>query len=178
MTAMKIVVMGVSGCGKSTVGQALARRLGMAFLEGDSLHPQSNIAAMAAGIALDDAMRLPWLQAVAGALHEKPIGMVASCSALRRGYRDLLRHQGPVFFVHLTLGLEQTCARMQARPGHFMNPALAASQHASLEPLHQDEWGLTLDAEQPLEMLVDHLCAILKPAILKPIAAQALRSPM
>lgn len=84
MTPSRIVVMGVSGCGKSTVGLALAQRLGAVFLEGDSLHPASNIQAMKAGIALDDAMRLPWLQAVAERLHSGQTDMVASCSALRR----------------------------------------------------------------------------------------------
>ncbi|MDO8884586.1 MAG: gluconokinase [Pseudotabrizicola sp.] len=153
--------MGVSGCGKSTVGLALAQRLGLGFLEGDSLHPPGNIAAMAAGIALDDAMRLPWLQAVATGLHSEQQGIVGSCSALRRSYRDVLRRQGEVFFVHLKIGLHAARARMQERPGHFMNPALAVSQHASLEHLDSDEWGIAVDASHPTEVLVkrvvDHL---------------------
>jgi len=90
--------MGVSGCGKSTVGLALAQRRGVPFLEGDGLHPPSNIAAMAAGIALDDAMRQPWLQSIADRIHDESNGVVASCSALRRTYRDVLRQKGPVVF--------------------------------------------------------------------------------
>ncbi len=161
MTPLKIVVMGVSGCGKSTVGLALAQRLGVVFLEGDSLHPPSNIAAMSAGIALDDAMRLPWLRSIGSRLHGESTGMVASCSALRVSYRDLLRRRGAVFFVHLAIDIPQTRARMRARPAHFMNPALAESQHASLEPLEHDEWGVTVDANRPLEALLDHVCSTL-----------------
>lgn len=161
MTAVKIVVMGVSGCGKSTVGQVLAARRGLPFLEGDSLHPPSNIAAMAAGIALDDAMRRPWLLAIASRIHAERDGVVASCSALRRAYRDILRSEGPVFFVHLSIGLEQTRLRMAARSAHFMNPVLAESQHASLEPLDDAEWGVTVQADQPLDLIVDHVCGVL-----------------
>ena len=162
MTRHKIVVMGVSGCGKSTVGLALAQRLGLRFLEGDNLHPPSNIAAMAAGIALDDAMRLPWLQSVGSHLHDESTGLVASCSARRVRYRDVLRRRGAVFFVHLALDIVQARARMRARPAHFMNPVLAESQHASLEPLGQDEWGVTVDATRPLEALLDHVCSALE----------------
>ncbi|MES2969730.1 MAG: gluconokinase [Pseudomonadota bacterium] len=158
MTQTRIVVMGVSGCGKSTVGLALARRLGAGFLEGDSLHPADNIRAMTSGIALTDAMRLPWLEDVANALHGGPTGSVAACSALRWSYRDILRRQGAVFFVHLEIGLQETRARMQARSGHFMNPALADSQHASLEPLQGDEWGMTVAAGLPSDVLVNLIC--------------------
>lgn len=158
MTGRRIVVMGVSGCGKSIVGFALAQRLGWRFLKGDSLHPAENKAAMAAGIAFNDAMRLPWLQAVAHGRHEDPAGCIASCSALRRSYRDILRWQGPVFFVQLELGLQQTRVRMQGRPDHFMNPALADSQHANLEPLGHDEWGITVDAINSTEAPIDVVC--------------------
>lgn len=163
MMPVKIVVMGVSGCGKSTVGRALAQRRHVPFLEGDSLHPPDNITAMTAGIALDDRMRLPWLQSIATLLHGETAGMVASCSALRVAYRDVLRRQGRVFFVHLRLGIEQTRARMQARPTHFMNPTLAESQHASLEPLLPKEWGVTVPADQPVGLIVDHVCSLLDP---------------
>lgn len=158
MTVSKIVVMGVSGCGKSTIGQALAQKLGWRFLEGDSLHPPENIAAMSAGIALNDTMRLPWLQAVATALHSEPLGIVGSCSALRRSYRDILCRQGAVLFVHLEIDLQETRVRMQKRASHFMNPALAESQHASLEPLHGEESGITVDARQPTEVLIKLIC--------------------
>lgn len=162
MSAGRIVVMGVSGCGKSTLGEALAQRLGVAFLEGDSLHPAENIRAMAAGVALDDAMRLPWLQSIADRLHSPSPGIIASCSALRRRYRDVLRASGPVFFVHLAIDLPAARARMQARPGHFMNPALADSQNAILEPLGPDEWGMTVDASQPADQLLHRICHALR----------------
>jgi gluconokinase len=161
MTPIRIVVMGVSGCGKSTVGLALAQRRGVPFLEGDGLHPPSNIAAMAAGIALDDAMRQPWLQSIADRIHDESNGVVASCSALRRTYRDVLRQKGPVFFVYLAIDIGQTLSRMQARPAHFMNPALAASQHASLEPLLEDEWGVTVKATRSVRLIIDHVCGVL-----------------
>lgn len=138
--------MGVSGCGKSTLGQELSQRLGFGFLEGDGFHPPANIEAMAAGRPLDDAMRAPWLAALAEALHGAPSGVVASCSALRRSYRDALQSGGPVVFVHLAIALPEARARMEARPSHFMNPALAESQQQSLEPLEADETGFTLDA--------------------------------
>lgn len=150
--------MGVSGCGKSTVGHALAKRLGVDFLEGDSLHPAGNIQAMAAGKPLNDHMRMPWLQAVAAELHGEARGVVASCSALRHRYREILRGQGAVFFAHLEIGLQETRARMQERASHFINPALAESQHASLEPLHGEEWGITVDARQPTEVLIKLIC--------------------
>lgn len=155
MMAQRIVMMGVSGCGKSTMGLALSRQLGFAFLEGDSFHPPENIQAMAAGLALDDAMRAPWLRTLASALHAAPSGVVASCSALRRSYRDILRTAGPVVFVHLAIDLAEASARMQTRPGHFMNPALAKSQRDSLEPLGPDEEGFTLDGAQPHDRVLD-----------------------
>jgi gluconokinase len=151
----RIVVMGVSGCGKSTVGQALAERLGYAFLEGDDLHPPENIQAMSAGIALDDAMRLPWLKEITRHLHTGSPGTVASCSALRCSYRDILRGPGEVVFIHLALDLNATLARMQARPRHFMNPSLAESQHASLEPLCDGELGMTVNASEKVDELID-----------------------
>ena len=116
---------------------------------------------MAAGIALDDAMRLPWLRCVATELHGAARGTVASCSALRRPYRDILRRHGDVFFVHLSLDLDTARARMQARPGHFMNPALADSQQAILEVLKADEWGMTIDATAPPSAQLDQICSSL-----------------
>jgi gluconokinase len=153
-----VVVMGVSGSGKSTVGGALAARLGVAFLEGDDLHPAANIAKMRAGIPLDDADRLPWLHAVAAWIGERERAgedAVVSCSALHRSYRDLLREGHPsVRFLQLTLDPARLADRVAERTGHFMPPSLLGSQLATMEPLAADEPGLTLANEGPLDDVV------------------------
>jgi gluconokinase len=152
---MHIVVMGVSGSGKSTVGVALAARLGVEFEDGDDLHPQANIAKMSAGIPLTDEDRWPWLDAVGDWLASRPDGVVA-CSALRRVYRDRIRARVPAaYVVHLAGAQETIAARQAARPGHFMPPSLLASQFATLEPLGADEAGITLDVALSVEALVD-----------------------
>lgn len=151
-----VVVMGVSGSGKSTVGVALARRLGVAFADADDLHPRANIAKMTAGVPLDDADRWPWLDLVGGWLaeHDREGGVV-SCSALRRSYRDRLRRHAPRSrFVHLD-GPREVIARRQAdRAGHFMPASLLDSQLATLEPLGPDEDGVVLDLGQGVDALV------------------------
>lgn len=140
-----VVVMGVAGCGKSTVGAFLAAELGARFLDADSLHPQSNVAKMAAGTPLDDTDRAPWLGAVAAVFADGE-SLVVACSALKRRYRDLIRAGGAdVVFVHLVGSPELLAERIGARPGHFMPPALLASQLATLEPLAPDEAGFELD---------------------------------
>lgn len=159
--ARRIVVMGVSGCGKSTIGKLLSRKLGYPFLEGDSFHPPENVQAMASGQALNDRMREPWLLSLAAAIAQESDGVVVSCSALRKSYRDILRANGPVFLVHLTLDLPEARRRMEMRRGHFMNPALAESQLASLEALSADEHGVTLDATMPPNKLVERALAAL-----------------
>jgi gluconokinase len=151
-----VVVMGVSGSGKSTVGIALAARLDVPFVDGDDLHPQANIDKMAAGHALDDDDRYPWLEAIGVWLadHEAGGGVVA-CSALRRKYRDQLRgHAREVGFLHLRGSNDVIAARQAARPGHFMPPSLLASQFATLEPLAPDERGLVIDVDQPVDVIV------------------------
>ena len=150
-----LVVMGVSGSGKSTVGAALAERLGVPFADGDDLHPPANIEKMTRGEALDDADRQPWLEEVGRWLGEHSDGGVITCSALRRSYRDLLRRRADgVEFVHLA-GSRDTIARRQAhRPGHFMPASLLASQYAVLEPLQPDAPGVTLDVDRPVAELV------------------------
>ena len=131
-----IVVMGVSGCGKTSVGEGLTTHLGAPFVEGDALHPEANVAKMAAGIPLTDADRRPWLAAVAARVGADPAPVVVvSCSSLKRAYRDLLRAASgrPVGFLYLH-GTEAVLARrMNAREGHFMPPVLLASQLATLE---------------------------------------------
>ncbi|MFD6183815.1 gluconokinase [Streptomyces goshikiensis] len=145
-----VVVMGVSGTGKSTVGRLLAARLGVPFLEGDDFHPAANIARMRAGHPLDDAAREPWLTALTQALREVVRaggGAVVSCSALKRAYRDRLRGAAPrMWFLHLTLDRAVARARVAGRPGHFMPARLLESQYEVLEPLGADEDGLTVDA--------------------------------
>lgn len=153
--------MGVSGSGKSTLGERLAVRLGVPFLEGDDLHPAANVAAMAAGRALTDDDRWPWLATLrdwAGAQHT---GCVLSCSALRRAYRDVLREAGDdVVFVHVDAPALLLAERMAARQGHFMPPALLASQLATLEPLGPDERGAVLASTTDLDTLVAHALAV------------------
>ncbi len=151
-----VVVMGVSGCGKSTVGELLAATLGVDFAEGDDLHPAANIAKMASGAPLTDADRAPWLDRVAAWLDERvPRGGVIACSALKRAYRDRLRANAPALFVvHLTADRAQLRRRLSSRRGHFMPPTLLDSQLATLEPLAADEYGRTLDATAAPELLV------------------------
>lgn len=152
---MHIVVMGVSGSGKSTVGAALAARLGVEFEDGDDLHPAANIAKMSAGTPLTDEDRWPWLDAVGDWLAARPAGVIA-CSALRRAYRDRIRAHAPAaYVVHLAGAQETIAARQAARRGHFMPPSLLASQFATLEPLAADEAGVTLDVALSVDALVD-----------------------
>lgn len=155
--AQLIVVMGVSGCGKSTVGEALARRLGVPFADADDFHSAANVAKMTAGTPLDDTDREPWLRAIGAWLHERADGgAVAACSALRRAYRDILRAEAPqVLFLHLHGDPETVRDRVAARTGHFMPESLVASQFATLEPLETDERGVVLDLALPVEELVD-----------------------
>jgi carbohydrate kinase (thermoresistant glucokinase family) len=133
-----IVVMGVSSAGKSTVGEALAARMGMRFVDADALHPPRNIAKMSAGIPLTDADRAPWLELVGRELAGAPI--VVACSALKRVYRDRLRRVAPtVRFVHLHGERHQLMERAARRTDHFMPPSLLDSQLTTLERPQPDE---------------------------------------
>jgi gluconokinase len=156
-----MVLMGVSGCGKTAVGKALAARLGVAFRDGDDLHPPENVAKMSRGEPLDDADRWPWLTQVGRALAESEGPMIIGCSALKRSYRDHIVREagGPVGFVHLAGAREVIEARMKARKGHFMPPALLTSQFATLEPPGPDENAITVDIDQPIEGVVDAIIA-------------------
>lgn len=156
-----IVVMGVSGSGKSTVAAALAQRLRVPFADADDLHPPANIAKMTAGIPLDDDDRYPWLEAVGRWLAEHcGSGGVIACSALKRKYRDQLRRHCPtVEFVHLTGPPEVIARRQASRPGHFMPVALMASQFATLEPLGPDERGMTIDVDEDIDAIVEDYLA-------------------
>ncbi len=147
--------MGVSGCGKSTVGRALAERWGVDFADADDLHSPQNVAAMAAGRPLDDAARAPWLAAVARWLGDHQTGGVIACSALRRRYRDVLREGAPgVLLLHLDGDPDLLAQRVSSRRDHFMPPALLASQLRALEPLGLDERGLTVDVARAPDEIV------------------------
>ena len=150
-----VVVMGVAGSGKSTVGRALADRLGLAYVDADDLHSHASVAKMSGGLPLDDADRAPWLASVGRWLSERD-GGVAACSALRRRYRDAIRETAPdAVFVHLSARLDLVSGRVSARPDHFMPVDLVESQYAALEPLEADEDGLTVDAGQAVDAIVD-----------------------
>jgi gluconokinase len=150
-----VVVMGVSGSGKSTVGAALAHRLGVPFADADTLHPPANVAKMAAGEALDDDDRYPWLDAVGQWLAVHHDG-VMGCSALKRRYRDQLRsHCSDIEFLHLTGSPELIGRRQGGRPGHFMPASLLMSQFEALEPLEPDEHGMSLEVGQSVEVIVE-----------------------
>lgn len=145
-----LVVMGVSGSGKSTMAALLAGQLGWDFLEGDDLHPDANVEKMAAGTPLTDDDRWPWLDTVSSWIIEHAMADVPgiiTCSALKRKYRDVLREQN-VVFVHLVGTKQLLGARMSARLDHFMPTALLDSQMETLEPLHDDEPGLLIDASR------------------------------
>lgn len=149
--------MGVSGAGKSEVGRRLAARLGVAYVDGDELHPDANIAAMRGGRALSDDDRRPWLERVADWLadHDHQGGVV-SCSALRRSYRDVLVDAAPrTVFLYLTGDPELLAERMAGRSGHFMPRRLLASQLATLEPPAPDEPHVVIDVAAAPDAIVE-----------------------
>ncbi len=160
---MKYVIMGVSGSGKSSVGEALSARIGAPFIDGDSLHPQENIARMAAGIPLDDEDRWPWLDRVGKTLHETEGPVILGCSALKRRYRDRIREAAgaPVTFIYLKGSRALIAERMLHRTGHFMPPTLLDSQFAALEPPSPNERFIAVDIDQPLDRIVDTILSAL-----------------
>ena len=154
--ASQIVVMGVSGSGKSTVGAAVAQRLRVPFADADDFHPAENIAKMAAGVPLDDDDRHPWLEIIGQWLATHTDGGVISCSALKKKYRDQLRNHCPdVEFLHLHGTVEVIAARQASRPGHFMPASLLQSQFDTLEPLENDERGTVVDVDQDIDSIVE-----------------------
>lgn len=156
--APRIVLMGVCGCGKSTVGRQLAQALGVHYVEGDDLHSERNVALMAAGTPLTDADRHGWLQEVAGQLANPTalsVGVVVACSALKRAYRDLLRAAAPdLLLVHLHGDRDELARRLAARVGHYMPATLLQSQLDTLEPPADAEHALCLDIGLPPEQQV------------------------
>ena len=154
---MRLVLMGVAGSGKTSVGQALAARIGIAYRDGDDLHPPGNIARMARGEPLTDEDRWPWLERVGQALAAEE-ALILGCSALKRAYRDRIRDAaGEVIFVHLSGSRRVIAARMRAREGHFMPASLLDSQFAALEPPRPDEAAVTVDIDQPVEAVVSDI---------------------
>ncbi|CAL9620171.1 gluconokinase [Streptomyces sp. NPDC090994] len=159
-----VVVMGVAGTGKTTIGPLLAARLGVPYAEGDDFHPPANIAKMTAGTPLDDDDRWPWLDAIGAWAHERAgLGGAVSCSALKRSYRDRLRAAAPgLVFVHLTGSRELIEDRMSHREGHFMPTALLDSQFATLQPLQPDEAGVAVDVSGSPEEIAERAVAALR----------------
>lgn len=162
MSVEQIVVMGVSGTGKTLVGERLAERLDRPFMEGDDLHPQANIDKMAAGEPLTDDDRWPWLRRIRDAMTEHATAgrsAVVTCSALKRSYRDVLREShADVRFLHLAGDADVVRERLHRRTGHFMPESLLRSQYDTLEPLAADEPGTTVSVDgTPDEVLADAL---------------------
>lgn len=156
-----VIVMGVSGAGKSTVAKPLAERLDFPFLEGDDLHPKANVEKMHAGVPLTDADRAPWLAAIGRWIDQRAAageGGVVTCSALRRAYRDDLRGGRPqVRIVYLKGSKALIAERLEHRAGHFMPPALLDSQFATLEEPGPEEDVIVIDIDQPPERQVDEI---------------------
>ncbi|MEZ2122767.1 MULTISPECIES: gluconokinase [unclassified Corynebacterium] len=157
-----VVVMGVSGCGKTTVARAYAEKCGLEIIDADDLHPVENVWKMASGIPLCDEDRLPWLRAVRDWMNVHSgsgVGTVVACSALRRSYRRiLLEARGTLCFVHLTADPALTRTRIECRKGHFMSPSLLDSQLEILEPLMPGEVGFTVDNSGSLDEVVATIC--------------------
>jgi gluconokinase len=158
---LTVVLMGVTGSGKSTVAAPLARRLGAVEADGDAFHSEANVRKMAAGVPLDDEDRQPWLQAISawiGAREAESVGAVVTCSALRRRYRDVLRDGHPsVRFVHLAPPRAVLERRLAERTGHYMPASLLPSQLATLEPLGPHEPGFEVTADGPPDEIADEI---------------------
>lgn len=150
------VLMGVSGCGKSSVGAALQVVCDIDFVDGDDLHPKANIDKMACGVPLDDDDRAPWLADVGRRLACHDGAIAIGCSALKKKYRNWIRAQvtEPVHFLHLDAPRDVLARRVAHRPGHFMPASLLDSQFATLERLEWDEWGGEIDITRPFSDVV------------------------
>ena len=160
-TPCALIVMGVSGSGKSTIGEKLAQRLGWSYEDGDKFHPLSNVAKMSAGQPLTDEDRGPWLQAIANEIDrvcEAREHAVIACSALKRAYRDILMHgRHDVRIIYLKGTQDLIAGRLALRKGHFMPPGLLASQFRTLEPPDASENPVTASIDAPVETIVDDI---------------------
>ena len=162
--ASRIIVMGPSGSGKTVVGAVLATRLDLPFVDADDLHPDANVAKMAAGTPLDDEDRWPWLDIVAQTLRDAAGGAVVACSALARRYRDRIRAGAPdAVFVELEVSPEELARRMSSRE-HFMPSSLLRSQLAALEPLEEDERGVVVVNDRAPVEVADEVIVLLRGA--------------
>jgi gluconokinase len=157
-SAKTIILMGVSGCGKSSVGKVLEAKLGWKFHDGDDFHPQVNVEKMAKGIPLTDADRRPWLQTLHDLIYEcskQDESLVLACSALKKSYRDILRDQNlHVVFIHLDGAFDLILRRMQMREGHYMKAEMLKSQFDILE---RPQNGIRIDIVQSVEQIVDEI---------------------
>ena len=164
-----VVVMGVSGVGKTTVGRGVAAALGWTYAEGDDFHPEANVARMAAGIPLTDEDRWPWLRSIGAWMSEEIAAgrsAVVTCSALRRSYRDVLREGRPeVLYCHLTADPDLVSERVSRRTDHYMPASLLPSQLATLEPLEPDEPGVEVPAEGDATLVVARVVDALRERI-------------
>ena len=156
--------MGVTGSGKTTVGEALARAIHATYVDGDKLHPEANIAKMSSGIPLDDADRWPWLAKVGETLRQTSTPIIVACSALKRAYRDFITEQAraPVLFIYLDGTRELISRRMRERTGHFMPTSLLDSQFATLEVPGKDENAIAVAIDAPLHNIVADITARLE----------------
>jgi gluconokinase len=166
-TLCALVVMGVSGSGKSTIGKTLAERLGWRFEDGDRFHPASNVAKMSAGQPLTDDDRRPWLQAIADEIDrvcKAGQRLVVACSALKHAYREILLHERNDVRIVFLDGTEALIAsRLAQRKGHFMPPGLLASQFQTLEPPSPSERPITVSIDATIESIVDAIIRQIKP---------------
>lgn len=163
----RLIVMGVTGCGKTTVGALLAGRLNAAFLDGDDYHPASNVAKMSSGQPLSDDDRWPWLDRLGDVMEQAVMDrgrVVLACSALRRVYRDRLVHAcaEPPMFIHLAGNRTLIHDRMAARREHYMPVGLLDSQIATLEPIEKDEQAITLETKAPADRIVSKIISDLE----------------
>ena len=154
MGAIRVVVMGVAGCGKSAVGRRMATQLALPFIEGDDFHPPRNIHKMEQGVPLTDLDRADWLQALGAGLAHHPAGAVLACSALKRAYRDTLRGAAPgLHFVYLAITQAESLRRVRGRDDHFYPPSLVASQFEALQDPTGEPGVLALDGAASLDEL-------------------------
>lgn len=163
-TARLFVVMGVAGCGKSSIGDALAKSLGGLYLDGDTYHPPENVEKMSRGEPLTDDDRWPWLERFAGEMQQRDGIVVGGCSALKRTYRDRITEAAGerTTFIYLSGSRALIRSRMSARTGHFMPTSLLDSQFATLEPPGSDEDAVTVDIDAPVDTIVTNAIAALQ----------------
>ncbi|WP_407156085.1 gluconokinase [Bradyrhizobium sp. STM 3557] len=171
-----LVIMGVAGSGKSTIGEALARRLGWRYEDGDSFHPAANVAKMSSGQPLTDEDRWPWLKAIAAEIERcRRAGehVIIACSALKKAYRDILVHgRDDIRMVYLCGSQGLVADRLNHRKGHFMPPGLLDSQFAALEPPSPEERPITVSIDAPVETIVDEVLQQLQPSPPSPLLSR------